>query len=60
MKNLKIILSTVFLLQGCGFKAPPDAFFATSPSNVQQEVEARKPKVDPKDKEKKDEKQTNR
>ena len=56
MKKINIAIVTLFLLPACGFKAPPDAFFATSPSNVQQEVEARKPKINVKDKEKKDEK----
>lgn len=33
---------TLFLLTACGYKAPPEPFFATSPSNIQKEIDNRK------------------
>ncbi len=44
MKHNILLLFLFLFLNSCGYKAPPDPFFATSPTNVQKEVEARKPK----------------
>ncbi len=47
MKNNYLALLSFLFFSACGYKAPPDPFFATSPSNVQKEIDARKPKKEP-------------
>jgi hypothetical protein len=41
-KNIFILFFACFLLFGCGVKLPPEPLFATSPSNIDNEVTRRK------------------
>lgn len=41
-KNVFILFSVCFLLLGCGVKLPPEPLFATSPTNIDNEVTRRK------------------
>ncbi len=41
-KKIFIFFSACFLLFGCGVKLPPEPLFATSPSNIDNEVNRRK------------------
>lgn len=41
-KNKIILFFTCFLLFSCGVKLPPDPLFATSPSNIDNEIVRRK------------------
>ncbi len=41
-KNIFIFFSACSLLFGCGIKLPPEALFATSPTNIDSEITRRK------------------
>ena len=41
-KNIFILFSACFILFGCGVKLPPEPLFATSPTNIDNEVTRRK------------------
>lgn len=41
-KNILSVLYLIIFLFGCGVKLPPDPLFATSPSNIENEVKRRK------------------